>query len=109
MSEKLNPEFGGLTFDEWVKLAESDPLRFEVKRLEAAVECIASAPESQRRSLEQLQFRINALRVKSRKCPLVSAEILHNEMMMSVQSLAEKLRELEVLLSPQRTGLRSVK
>lgn len=109
MSEKCNPEFGGLTFEEWAELARSSPAQFELKRLETTAEYIASVPEPYRHSLEQLQFCINGLRAKYRKCPLVSAQVLQNEMLASVQNLAEKLQELEALFASKQTGLRSVK
>ncbi|MCA9358145.1 DUF3135 domain-containing protein [Candidatus Kaiserbacteria bacterium] len=109
MSEKLNPEFGGLTFDEWAKLAKSSPDLFALKRLEVTAEHIASVPEQYRLRLEQLQFRVNGLRAKYGKCPLASAQVLQDEMFASLRCLGGELRELEGLLSSSPEGLRSVK
>lgn len=102
-------------FDYWANLAKEDPERFERERGATIKGFIASAPEEKRRSLEQLQWRIDAVR-RAASNPL-SACIRLNKMMMdsvfdtggladSLNSLQEDLFELSVNLKLTADALR---
>ncbi|MEM7292922.1 MAG: DUF3135 domain-containing protein [Pseudomonadota bacterium] len=52
-------------FDEWMKLYESDPERFEQRRQELIRSAIGNAPEDHQRRLNGLQFQIDMERQRS--------------------------------------------
>jgi len=102
-------------FDYWANLAKTDPERFERERTSVIKEVIGRAPEEKRHHLEQLQWRIDAVRGAASN-PL-SACIRLNKMMMdsifdkggladSLSSLQGELSELSIDLKLTADALR---
>ncbi len=58
-------------FDQWMRLAKSDPEEFEKRRREAIEDLISKAPEHAQRRLRGLQWQIDMERAKC-KNPLES-------------------------------------
>lgn len=73
-------------FDEWVKLAKSDPDEFEARRQRVLKEAIASAPKEHHVKLYLLQAEIDAIRQ--------THEPLESTILMT-KMLADNLSELE--------------
>jgi len=88
-------------FDYWANLAKADPERFERERTSVIKEAIAQAPEGKRHGLEQLQWRIDAVRAGA-SGPLSACIRLNKMMMGSVfdkEGLADSLSNLQGELS----------
>ncbi len=63
---KDNDKDEELDFDQWVRLAQENPERFEELRRQRIEAMIAQAPEDIRKRIEGLQWRIDQLRQTSK-------------------------------------------
>ena len=63
MSEKAEEK--QLDFNLWMSMAQNDPEKFELMRLEAIDELIESVPEDRRIHLRRLQWRIDRIRERA--------------------------------------------
>ncbi|KAF0191873.1 MAG: hypothetical protein FD165_1596 [Gammaproteobacteria bacterium] len=75
-----DPEAPTFDFDEWQRLAQTDPAAFEDWRASVIRQFIEQAPPDRRRRLEGLQWRIDMERRKYRD-PLVSSQRLYGLML----------------------------
>ena len=92
--DKINPQIGSYSFDYWMELAKRNPTEFEEQRVKEISKVITNAPPESRLRLNQLQFRIDAVRFRYRKNPQVCAQVLYDEMLKSLFSLRDNLNEL---------------
>lgn len=92
MSSQSRP----FVFDEWMKLAQSDPRAFEQRRRQAIEETIGSAPADTQQRLRGLQWRIDMERRRSGN-PTAAFLRVYKMMMESVYSeggLSDSLNDL---------------
>jgi hypothetical protein len=70
-------------FEEWQKLAESDPEAFELRRQQEIESLITSVPSNRQQRLRGLQWRVDMERQKTRD-PLLGCQKVFNLMWKSV-------------------------
>ncbi len=90
-------------FDYWMKLAQSDPKKFEDKRRETVEELIHSMPEQYHRRLRQLQWKIDAIRRVSPN-PLASCVRISNMLMDYTYGEGGLLDSLNALVKPRSSA-----
>lgn len=100
----MNIESAGLDeiefdFNEWSQLAKNDPEAFEARRKDIIEEELAKAPDEYRQRLEQLQWRIDAERLRH-KHPLASAQCLFHMMWDQVYGSNGLLDALNGMVGP---------
>ncbi len=83
-------------FDEWVRLAQDDPEKFEQLRRERIEQMMAQVPESMRQRIEGLQWQIDQARDRS-KNPLASCIKISSMMWDSVLGDAGLVQTIEDL------------
>jgi len=88
-------------FDEWRKLAETDPEAFELRRQQAVEAVIAKAPSDRQHRLRGLQWRVDMERRKYKE-PLVRCQKVFSMMWKSVYDDHGLLQALNGLPQKQR-------
>ncbi|MFO7645088.1 MAG: DUF3135 domain-containing protein [Desulfosarcina sp.] len=90
-----------IDFDEWARLAKSDPERFEHLRSRVVDYCIARAPADRRHRLRCLQWRINQVRSTASN-PLSACISISNMMWSTFGHLGEAYEDLQHARRPFR-------
>ncbi|MDZ7661598.1 DUF3135 domain-containing protein [Thiohalophilus sp.] len=83
-----------IDFDDWVRLAKTDPARFEDLRDRVLDYCITRAPTDRQERLRRLQWRINQVR-NTASNPLSACISISNMMWSSFSHLDEAYDDLQ--------------
>ncbi len=100
--------FEAFDFQEWAKLAQTDPTAFEQRRQGIIDQVIDQAPEETQHRLRQFQFRIDLERQRA-KTPLAACIRLSSmmwDMMLGPNGLAQNVEDLPRILNGQPTRQR---
>lgn len=90
-----------IDFDEWARLAKSDPASFESLRDRVLEHRIARAPQDRQHRLRCLQWRINQIR-KTASNPMAACISISNMMWSTFSNLEEVYRDLRQIRPPFR-------
>ncbi|TDY03949.1 DUF3135 domain-containing protein [Thiohalophilus thiocyanatoxydans] len=90
-----------IDFDDWVRLARTDPARFEHLRDRVLDYSIARAPADRQERLRRLQWRVNQVR-NTASNPLSACIAISNMMWSSFNHLGEAYDDLQHARRPFR-------
>jgi len=90
-----------IDFDDWVRLAKSDPDSFENLRKRVLEHRIARAPQDRQQRLRRLQWRINQVRETSSN-PMAACISISNMMWSTFSDLGDAYRDLQQAKRPAR-------